>query len=85
MNKYVTELIECPECGGEGKTETMTWLTYSGSQSWSVERCEKCHGSGETSVNSVCVYCGEEILVEEKAEIMCHKDCVETPRNPTVQ
>lgn len=39
-------MIECPDCGGEGYTENLIGLSYSGDQRWRVRRCETCDGTG---------------------------------------
>ena len=36
----------CPTCDGEGRIETMTFLSYNGAQEWDVQECEECGGTG---------------------------------------
>ena len=72
MTKRIT--IECPDCGGEGKTETLIGLTYEGDQRWRVEMCETCGGSGEIEVYATCKHCGE-LLVDDDINDVC-KACI---------
>lgn len=86
MEKYVLMNTICPECAGEGKTETMTWLTYDGDQTWKVEMCEKCSGSGSVEVPAKCFFCEDEVLESEQGEFeyVCHAYCLEESRQEYV-
>lgn len=76
---YVLESVECPECGGEGRLETMTWLSYDGAQTWKVEVCHHCGGDRVSLEPVKCSFCGDEILKSESAEDaggFCHSSCL---------
>lgn len=81
--KYVLEEVTCPECGGEGRIETMTMLTYSGSQSWSVKPCPRCWGSRSAMEPVPCASCGDPILLDElfvSDKRSYHKECWENEK-----
>lgn len=40
------EMIECPECGGDGFIDTMKRLQWDGTGVWKRERCPVCDGEG---------------------------------------
>ena len=80
---YVSIMSECPQCGGEGRLETMTGLTYDGSQSWRIETCNNCDGDRQAWVRVKCQFCHEEILESESAldeGSVCHASCLAESR-----
>ena len=46
----MTKVIECPDCDGEGRIETLIGLTYDGDQRWKIVHCERCDGTGSIEV-----------------------------------
>ena len=66
MNEYLMHEIDCPTCGGEGYTETMTHLTYDGDQTWRTNECDECHGNKTVETPAKCNECGEDILASEE-------------------
>lgn len=47
-----TEMIDCPECGGEGTVESEIWVPMSfsnpiGFLDTEIVGCENCNGSGQ--------------------------------------
>ena len=77
---YVLMNRECPECGGEGRLETMTGLTYDGAQSWKVEVCPHCGGDRFSWEPVKCPFCGDDILKSELGDdegSACHASCLE--------
>lgn len=77
---YVLMNRECPECGGEGRLETMTGLTYDGAQSWKVEVCPHCSGDRFSWEPVKCPFCGDDILKSELGDdegSACHASCLE--------
>lgn len=48
-----TKMMECPDCAGYGYTETLTWLTYDGDQTWRNDVCETCWGAKEIEVEDI--------------------------------
>ena len=78
--KYVMIEIDCPECGGEGYTENMTWLTYDGAQTWVRNQCHECHGDKIVEAPARCTECGEDIPALEAVEVgdtFAHEFCLE--------
>jgi len=47
----VTNLIKCPECGGEGEVEREVWVrqsaTWHGDFGCEIETCDNCNGDGK--------------------------------------
>ena len=77
--KYIMIEIDCPECGGEGYTENMTWLTYDGAQTWQRDECSECSGDKFVEAPARCTECGEEIPVDEMAtngSWFAHASCI---------
>ena len=77
--KYVMIEIDCPECGGEGYVERMTWLTYDGAQTWQRDECPECNGDKFVEAPARCTECGEEIPVDEMAtngSWFAHASCI---------
>ena len=78
---YITHNATCPECGGEGTIDTMTWLTFVGGQRHSVETCPECGGVGAVDASTLCPYCWEPIMRSESAiderGKACHAECLE--------
>jgi len=62
--KYIMIEIDCPECGGEGYTENMTWLTYDGAQTWVRNQCPECNGDKFVEAPARCTGCSEEVLAK---------------------
>lgn len=80
LKDYLTEAKECPICHGEGKTETMTMLTYEGEQSWDIRECTECNGLGSVVSPVECYRCEEDILLDDVAEHKgnkYHKACLD--------
>jgi DnaJ-class molecular chaperone len=79
MMKYVMTEIDCPECGGEGYVERMTWLTYDGAQTWQRDECPECSGDKFVTAHAECRYCGQEILTTDELDTrggkIAHADC----------
>jgi hypothetical protein len=43
-------MMDCPECNGEGRIETLIGLTYDGDQRWHIQSCEHCDGTGKVEM-----------------------------------
>ena len=49
---FKTEMIDCPECGGDGTVESEIWVPWSfsnpiGFLDTEIVGCENCDGSGQ--------------------------------------
>ena len=88
--KYVMIEIDCPECGGEGYVERMTWLTYDGAQTWVRNQCHECHGDKIVEAPARCAECGDEILLEDMRYCIpsvgwyVHEFCVDSDTSMTI-
>lgn len=82
-DNYLSVIGECPECNGEGQTERMIMLTYSGAQDWRIDQCDTCGGTGQYLFHVLCCFCGDEILIGEEGATSetegkaCHAFCLE--------